>query len=85
MALEENGGVAAVQQQPKTFNEQLTNKEEKAPAQVEQKVDEVENDKEEKKDQAVDHFLQKVILYSPKGNLAKKSHEYINRIRPNEK
>ena len=40
--------------------------------------------KEEKKDQAVDHF-QKVILYSPKGNLAKKSHEYINRIRPNEK
>ncbi len=37
--------------------------------------------KEEKKDQAVDHF-QKVILYSPRGGLAKKSHEYINRIRP---
>jgi Tfp pilus assembly protein PilF len=40
--------------------------------------------KEEKKDQAVNHF-QKVILYSPRGDLAKKSHEYINRIRPNEK
>jgi tetratricopeptide (TPR) repeat protein len=40
--------------------------------------------KEEKKDQAVDHF-QKVILYSPSGNLVNKSHEYINRIRPNEK
>jgi len=51
MTLEENGGVAAVQQQPKTLNDPLTNKEEKAPAQVEQKVDEVENDKEGKKDQ----------------------------------
>jgi protein O-GlcNAc transferase len=40
--------------------------------------------KEEKKDQAVDHF-QKVILYSPRGDLAKLSHEYINRIRPNKK
>ena len=40
--------------------------------------------KEEKRDQAVDHF-QKVILYSPRGKLAKSSHEYINRIRPNEK
>jgi tetratricopeptide (TPR) repeat protein len=40
--------------------------------------------KEEKKDQAVNHF-QKVILYSPRGDWAKKSHEYINRIRPSEK
>jgi tetratricopeptide (TPR) repeat protein len=40
--------------------------------------------KEENKDQAVDHF-QKVILYSPRGDLAKISYEYINRIRPNEK
>ena len=37
--------------------------------------------KEEKKDQAVGHF-QKVILYSPNGDLAIKSHEYINMIRP---
>jgi Tfp pilus assembly protein PilF len=37
--------------------------------------------KEAKKDQAVDHF-QKVILYTPRGDLAKKSHEYIRRIRP---
>jgi len=37
--------------------------------------------KEEKKDQAVAHF-QKVILYSPRGDLAKKSQEYINLVRP---
>jgi len=38
--------------------------------------------KEEKKDQALDHF-QKVILYSPRGDLAKKSREYIQLVRPN--
>ena len=37
--------------------------------------------KEQKKDQAVDHF-QKVILYTPRGDLAKKSHEYLKRIHP---
>jgi Tfp pilus assembly protein PilF len=37
--------------------------------------------KEKKKDQAINHF-QKVILYSPRGDLAKKSQEYIKRVRP---
>ncbi len=37
--------------------------------------------KEEKKDKAVNHF-KKVILYSPRGNLAKKSKEYINLVYP---
>ncbi|MBC8288005.1 MAG: tetratricopeptide repeat protein [Nitrospinae bacterium] len=37
--------------------------------------------KENKKDQALDHF-QKVILYSPRGDLAKKSQEYIKLVRP---
>lgn len=37
--------------------------------------------KDANKDQALDHF-QKVILYSPRGDLAKKSHEYISRINP---
>lgn len=37
--------------------------------------------KEKNKDLAVDHF-QKVILYSPRGSLAKKSKEYIELVRP---
>ncbi len=37
--------------------------------------------KEEKKGKAVNHF-KKVILYSPRGNLAKKSKEYINLVHP---
>ncbi|MZG30703.1 MAG: tetratricopeptide repeat protein [Nitrospinae bacterium] len=37
--------------------------------------------KEKNKDQALDHF-QKVILYSPRGSLAKKSKEYIELVRP---
>jgi Tfp pilus assembly protein PilF len=40
--------------------------------------------KDAKKDHALDHF-QKVILYTPRGGLAKKSHEYISRINPNKK
>ena len=40
--------------------------------------------KDAKKEQALDHF-QKVILYTPRGDLAKKSHEYIGRINPNKK
>ena len=36
--------------------------------------------KENKKKQAIDHF-QKVILYSPRGKRAKKSKEYIKRVR----
>ena len=36
----------------------------------------------EKKEQALEHF-QKVILYSPRGELAKKSREYIQLVRPN--
>ena len=38
--------------------------------------------REEKKEQALDHF-QKIILYSPRGELAKKSKEYIQLVRPN--
>ena len=37
--------------------------------------------KENKKKQAIDHF-QKVILYSPRGDWAKKSQEYINLVSP---
>jgi Tfp pilus assembly protein PilF len=37
--------------------------------------------KEKNKDQAVEHF-QKVILYSPRGDLAKKSQEYLKLVRP---
>lgn len=40
--------------------------------------------KDAKKDQALNHF-QKVILYTPRGDLAKKSHEYISRINPDKK
>ena len=38
--------------------------------------------REEKKEQALEHF-QKVMLYSPRGELAKKSKEYIQLVRPN--
>jgi tetratricopeptide (TPR) repeat protein len=40
--------------------------------------------REEKKEQALEHF-QKVILYSPRGDLAKKSKEYIQLVRPDNK
>ena len=36
----------------------------------------------EKKEQALEHF-QKVIRYSPRGELAKKAKEYIQLVRPN--
>ena len=37
--------------------------------------------KENKRNQAINHF-QKVLLYSPRGDRAKKSQEYIKRVRP---
>ena len=40
--------------------------------------------REKNKDLALEHF-QKVILYSPRGELAKKSREYIQLVRPENK